>query len=254
MGRLALGDDLIQGSMSNSSDQDKETARLLIAGRLVRAVAHDLRQPLMALEMNLATILKLTKRDTIDPALVADAIEDARLAGRRMAASLQALEDLAVPRRRRHEPMDVGEMVHEIVTLVSANVKTSHIRIDGDVEPTLPHLVGDAAMVREAILSLTLSATDQALTAPARPATPSPQRESPAHVVIEARHDNADHIAIVVKHASAPQSQFSGDAEQIWATSIARAVVALHRGSLAIETDANGSRATMRWPVDDTIA
>ena len=247
--RLPLADDPTEGSMSNLSEPDKETARLLIAGRLVRAVAHDLRQPLMALEMNLATILKLTRRQVIDPDQIADAIDDARLAGRRMAASLQALEDLAIPRRRRDEPMDVGEIVHEIVRLVSANVKTSHVHIDGDVESALPQLVGDAAMVREAILSLTLSAADQVF---ADPALQPPQ--APARVVIEARHDDADHIAIVVKHASATQNPFVGDDEQMWATAIARAAVALHRGSLTIETDTHGSRATMRWPVGDTTA
>jgi signal transduction histidine kinase len=236
-------DDPSERSMTTLSDPDRETARLLNAGRLVRDVAHDLRQPLMALEMNLATILKLTKLELVDPRQIADAIEDARLAGRRMAASLQALEDLAVSRRRRHEPMDVGEMVHDVVKLVSANVKTSHVLIDGEVEATLPQLVGDAAMVREAILSLTLSATDQVL---------GPLGLQPPHVVIEARRDDADHIAIVVKRGSVPRTQFNRDDEQSWATAIARAVVALHRGSLAIETDASGSKAIMRWPVGAT--
>lgn len=254
MSRLPVADDSTQRSLSNLSQPDKETARLLIAGRLVRAVAHDLRQPLMAMEMNLATIHKLTKRENIDPAQIADAIDDARLAGRRMAASLQALEDLAVPRRRRHEPMDVGEIVHEIVGLVGANVKTSHVRIDGAVEPTLPQLVGDAAMVREAILSLTLSAADQVLGPASLQPTADTSTLAPAQVMIEARHDDADHIAIVVKHAFTPRTELDVDAEQVWATAIARAVVALHRGSLAIETDAHGSRATMRWPVSDTMS
>ena len=244
--------------MSPLSEQDKETARLLMAGRLVRAIAHDLRQPLMALEMNLATILKLTKREVIDPVEIADAIEDARLAGRRMAASLQALEDLAVPRRRRDEPMDVGELVHEIVKLVSGNVKTPHVRIDGDVEAKLPQLVGDAAMVREAILSLALSAADQAIAPttlePALPAAPPPEVVAQTRVVIEAHHDDADHIAIVVRRGSTPSRPPADSEGQGWATAIAQAVVALHRGSLSIESDSFGSRVTMRWPVSDTVA
>jgi signal transduction histidine kinase len=252
MSSLPFVDDFIHRSMSQLPEQDKETARLLMAGRLVRAVAHDLRQPLMALEMNLATILKLTKRETLDPGQIADAIEDARLAGRRMAASLQALEDLAVPRRRRHEPMDVGAMVREIVTLVSSNVKTSHVRIDGRVAPSLPQLIGDPSMVREAILSLTLSAADQA-TAPLALQFDAAARPQ-AQVMIEARAEDADHIAIVVNRGSTPWKHVADTDEEAWATAIARAVIALHRGSLTIETDSLGSRATMRWPIGDTIA
>jgi phosphoglycerate-specific signal transduction histidine kinase len=224
---------------AESLDQDTERARLLIAGRLVRAVAHNLRQPLMALEMNLATILKLTKHESLDLALVREAIEDARLAERRMAVSLQALEDLATPRRRRHEPVDVAAVVLEIAKLVGTNARP--VRIETEIEADLPTLIGDEAMVREAVLSLVLSAVDRVL-------GDAPRRAARSAVVAIASRDGAAQVAIVVQHAAVAEGDPLPDGAA-WDTSIAQAAVALHHGSLALEHEAGVSRAILRWPL-----
>ena len=235
--------------MPKSLDRDAEEARLLIAGRLVRAIAHNLRQPLMALEMNLAIILKLTKRTPLDTALIGDAIEDAWHAERTMAVSLQALEDLATPRRRRDEPIDVAGIVLEIAQLVGLNTKPSSVRIEAETEGGVPALVGDPAMVREAILSLVLSAVDRLLTT-----TPSSTRGQTADlpVVIIARREQSGHVAIVVEHTAVPGEDNLFNDESSWDTSIAQVALTLHDGSLSIEHDAATSRAITRWPVHDT--
>ena len=252
MSRLAMMDDPPPNSTPHMSEQDTETARLLMAGRLVRAVAHDLRQPLMALEMNLATIVKLTAREVMNPELIGDAIEDARLASRRMAASLQALEDLAVPRRRRDTPINVGQVVKEIVKLMRGNLRTDDVRIDSEVETDLPELIGDAAMIREAVLNLALSVADRATASAALASATTAIRQAPARVTIEVRRAGDDHVAIVVEYAPATPTELAGAEEHVWATAIARAVIALHHGSLNIDTDSIRTQATMRLPIRDT--
>jgi K+-sensing histidine kinase KdpD len=216
---------------------------------LVRAIAHNLRQPLMALEMNLATILKLTQRDGIHGEQILEAIDDARLAERRMAMSLQALEDLAVARRKRHEPMDVGEIVREVIDLVDTNIRSSHARAEAEVEAELPPIVGDAAMVREAILSLTLSAVDHVIAAPSATAAHATATREAPRIIVAARRDDADHIAIAVEHELRQSADLPAYA-RTWDTSIATAVSGLHHGSFTIETDERRTRATMRWAID----
>lgn len=240
--------------MTQMSEQESETGRLLNAGRLVRAVAHNLRQPLMALEMNLATILKLTTREHIDDEriadAIADAIEEAREAGRRMAASLQALEDLAVPRRRPRESIDLAAIVLEVIRLVSANVKASDIRIEAKLAPDLPALIGEPAMIREAVLSLTLSAVDQvALPSSADRSTSGEARSAQPRIVVGTQRDDAEHVAIVVRHETVRARREPLDNRMNWDAALARGVAALHGGTLTIETDALGGRAVMRIPI-----
>ena len=234
--------------MPQSLERDDENARLLIAGRLVRSIAHNLRQPLMALEMNLATIRKLTQRERLDVDQINDVIEDARLAERRMALSLQALEDLAVPRRKRNEPMDVGAIVREVINLVDTNIRSSNARAEADVEAELPPIVGDAAMVREAILSLTLSAVDHITMAPFRSVGGLLPRER-SRIIVAARREDAGHITVAVEHDLMPVDDSQVREPRLWDTSIATAVSGLHSGSLTIETDERRTRATMRWAI-----
>jgi signal transduction histidine kinase len=242
--------------MPQASDPD-ENARLLTAGRLVRAVTHNLRQPLMALEMNLATILKLTKREPIDAASVADAIEDARLAGRRMAMSLKALEELTVPRRRRDETLDVGQIAREIATLVGTNSVSSGVRVEAHVEAGLPQIVGDSAMVRETILALTLSAVDHMLLPPdggaSAAATRSARRRQPP-ITITARRADEGHVAVIVEHARTRPAPTHADDEARWDTTLANVATGLHGGSVAVEVSATTHRVTTRWPVPPRAA
>jgi len=202
----------------------------------------------MALEMNLATIRKLAQREHLDIDQMNDAIEDARLAERRMAMSLQALEDLAVPRRKRNEPMDVGAIVREVIDLVDANIRTSNARAEADVEAELPRIVGDAAMVREAILSLTLSAVDHIALTPFRPSGDTSPRER-SRIIVAARREDDYHIAVAVEHDLLPVDDPRLSERRTWDTSIATAVSGLHSGSLTIETDERRTRATMRWAI-----
>ena len=172
----------------------------------------------MSLEMNLATIRKLTKRVPIDAEQIAGAIEDARVAERRMAMSLQALEDLAIPRRRRDESIDVGDVVRDVAGLVGANTQTSRVRIEADVEPGLPPILGDVAMVREAVLSLVVSAIDQVAAGSAPPGAPA--HESPSHLPIRmvAKRDGTSHLAVIVEYARAG-GPGEGVEEPSWDTS-----------------------------------
>ena len=232
--------------MAHPAQGEDDNARLLIAGRLVRSIAHNLRQPLMALEMNLATIRKLTQREPLDVDQISDAIEDARLTERRMAMTLQALEDLAVPRRKRHEPVDVGAIVREVIGLVEANIRTSNARAEADIETELPAMLGDAAMVREAILSLTLSAVDHIAFTPFRAAGATRER---SRIIVAARRDDADHIAVAVEHELMTIADPRHSAQSTWDTSIASAVSGLHSGSVTIENDGRRTRATMRWAI-----
>jgi signal transduction histidine kinase len=235
--------------MTQMSEHDNETARLLNAGRLVRAVAHNLRQPLMALEMNLATILTLTKREHIDGVLISEAIEDAIQSGRQMAASLRALEDLALPRQRPPQAIDLTAVVLDVVRLVGENGAAPHIRIEANVAPDLPGLIGEPAMIREAVLSLTLSAVDQ-VTATSSIDESSPAEGQPVQprIIVGALRDDAEHAAIVVRHEAVRARQEPLADRMPWDATLARGVATLHGGTLTIETDALGGRAIMRIP------
>src|SRR5215467_7143257 len=92
----------------------ERASRLALAGELVAAVTHDLRQPLTAVEMNVAAATAFLSRPTpaIDDALAA--LADALAQQRRMRDALQALQDLVVRREPRREPCNAIDAVHDV--------------------------------------------------------------------------------------------------------------------------------------------
>lgn len=233
------------------SEHDNETAHLLDAEHLVRVVAHNLRQPLMALEMNLATVLALTTREHIDPALISQAIEDAIATGRYMADSVRVLEDLAVAHRRPRENIDLTKVLLEIVRLVSRNAAPPAIHMEAKLAPDLPALVGEPAMIREAVLSLVLSAVDQVKVTGSVDDSAREGASVQPRVIVGALRDDAHHAAIIVRHEAAHAPHDSVTDRMHRDAALARSVAMLHGGTLTIEADSFGGRAIMRIPTGD---
>src|SRR3954463_15666045 len=73
-------------------------SRFALAGELVAAVTHDLRQPLTAIEMNVSAALRFLRRSPPAVAEALEALDDTFAQQRRMRDALQALQDLAVRR------------------------------------------------------------------------------------------------------------------------------------------------------------
>src|SRR5262245_25982219 len=69
-------------------------AQLAVAGELVGGIAHDLRQPLAALEMNVSVAQNLLRRDAPDVTGALAALEDAITGAELLRESLQVLQDL----------------------------------------------------------------------------------------------------------------------------------------------------------------
>src|SRR5262249_27917787 len=71
----------------------ERASRLALAGELVAAVTHDLRQPLTAMEMNVAAAAAYLRRANPAAAEALTALDDALAQGRRMSDARQALQD-----------------------------------------------------------------------------------------------------------------------------------------------------------------
>src|SRR4029078_8727960 len=91
------------------SERERAT-RLALAGELVSAVTHDLRQPLTALEMNLSGALLFLTGDEPRTDRAIEALEDIFAQQRRMSEALQALEDLVVCRETPQQACDTAQL------------------------------------------------------------------------------------------------------------------------------------------------
>ncbi len=174
---LPQGDERPDGmALRHARIELDRAARLALAGELVGAITHDLRQPLTAVEMNVAAALHLLRRPTprVDEAI--QALADAQEQQRRMSDAVQVLQDLAVRREPFLETVDAVSIVREVVRLVGTDAIARHVPIELEILPPIPHVRGEAMLMRQGLLNVLLNALEAT--------SLSASRTSPVRVVV----------------------------------------------------------------------
>jgi signal transduction histidine kinase len=235
--------DAFESDESRRGDVER-AARLVVAGEMVAAITHDLRQPLTAIEMNVAAALRLLEaRDataTHDTApRIAEAVaalRDALAEQRRMREALQVLQDLAARREPSFVPLDVEKSVQDVVRLVSSDAFARHIHIDVTCASSLPQISADEALMRQALLNVLIDALESTSTS----------ESGKGSVTVEVQPFGANSVETVVTHVGTrPRATAEG-----WALALARSVADVHGATLAVQSDpSQGTSVSIRWPI-----
>jgi signal transduction histidine kinase len=235
---------------SEGDERERERlSRLIVAGELVAAVAHDLRQPLTAIEMNVAAALRLIT-STSDTAAgsggsalnagavteIAAALRDALSEQLRMREALQVLEDLARRREPAFSAVDPVLVVRDVLRLVSSEISARHTSVELNASGVVPSIRADATLLRQALLNILINALE-CTSASDRPHGP---------VTVSVRAADADVVEIAVSHFGAVTESVVGDD---WALALARTIAEAHDASLALAGDPASVTVTSRWPI-----
>lgn len=213
------------------SERERAT-RLALAGELVAAVTHDLRQPLTAIEMNLSAALLFLSGNEPRTDRAIEALEDIFAQQRRMSEALQALEDLVVCREPRHERCDLTALAREAIALIRADPSMRETAIELSVGAQMPSVSGDATLIRQALLNVLLHAIDA-----------SGGRAGPIRGAITNLEDSVEAVVTYPKSIDGPVTNTGPG------LTLARAVVAAHGATLKIDDSSESMvRVETTWP------
>jgi signal transduction histidine kinase len=213
------------------------TSQLALAGELVRAIVHDLRQPVTSVTVNVELAIgRLQRRPSDVPGALA-ALADVMEGGRQMGSSLRVLHDLLAHRSPDRAPVAMQHLLAETVRLVQTEANARHVAIGVLVAPDLPLSSVDVPMIRQAMLSMLLDAVENA-----RPAD---------GVRITLTLANQVAVALSIRHVRREDSPL----EDAWALAVARWVSEAHGVALHIDSGPEGQVTVQsQWPVDTDVS
>jgi len=204
-------------------------------GELVAAITHDLRQPVTAVELNVAAALHfLQRQDPQMPEAIA-ALLDAQGQRVRLREAIRALHALSERREPFSATVDAAAIVWEVVRLVAVEAQAHQVPMRLVLSPPVPPVAADGLMMRQALLNIALAAVEARRSGAGSPVT------------VEVR-PAASTLEVIVSYIGArPNAALL----ETWTMTVARSVTVGHTATLTLEGNdaASDVRLVTRWPI-----
>jgi signal transduction histidine kinase len=128
-----------------------DSEKLAATGRLAASIAHEINNPLEAIKN--ALYLLSNKIETDDPN--AKFLQIATRETDRVSRILRQM--LGFYRPSKMEPTDINRLIEESEGLIEKHLRQHRIRLDNDLDPTLPAIVASADQIKQVLLNLMLN-------------------------------------------------------------------------------------------------
>jgi signal transduction histidine kinase len=144
--------------------------RVSVLGELSGAIAHEINQPLTAIETNAETGLDLLAEASPNLTEVHEVLEDILHDNRRASEVIQRLRNLLKKGEKMSELVDMNDLARSTLSLLRNELIGRRVNVKLDLDDALPTTTGDPVQLQQVLLNLIMNAAD------AMAATPIAQR------------------------------------------------------------------------------
>jgi signal transduction histidine kinase len=135
-------------------------SRVAMLGELSGGIAHELNQPLTAILSNAQAAQHLLARREIDAAELAEILRDIIAADQRAGEVIRRLRALFKRGETEFRPLQVNELVHEVLGIVHGDLVTRGVQVATQLAPALPPVQGDRVELQQVMLNLVVNACE----------------------------------------------------------------------------------------------
>src|SRR6202007_3191312 len=131
--------------------------RVTTLGELAASIAHEVNQPLTGVIANAEACLRWLDRATPDLDAVRRSVEWIIDDGNRAGEVIRRVRALANKTETEKVPVDVNDVVREIITLVQSELTNHRVSLRTELAPALPMIFGDRVQLQQVIINLVMN-------------------------------------------------------------------------------------------------
>jgi C4-dicarboxylate-specific signal transduction histidine kinase len=128
--------------------------RLSVVGEMGTKIAHELNQPLGAIQNYIAGCVRRLRQHDGDPEEVIGALEKAKRETERASAIIRGLREFARHSEGRWSVVGVNDLVHEVLPLLSAELRESRIEPELELSEGLEPVHADRIQIEQVLVNL----------------------------------------------------------------------------------------------------
>jgi PAS domain S-box-containing protein len=245
----------VEGALRDAQANLAHVARVTTLGELTASIAHEVSQPLAGVVANAAACLRWLDRGTPDLNAVRRSVEFIIDDGNRASEVIRRIRALAKKTDLEKVPLDINDVVREVVALVQREVSSQQVSLRMELAPTLSMAFGERVQLQQVLINLMMNGVEAMKSIADRP------RE----LVIQSRQDEIQNVLISVMDCGAGISAENADrlftpffttksSGMGMGLSISRSIIEAHGGRLwAAANVPFGAMFQFTLPVDPEI-
>jgi two-component system, LuxR family, sensor kinase FixL len=140
--------------------------RVTILGQLSAALAHEISQPLSAIQQNGETAQILLQREPLDIEQLRAVVDDLVRDNRRATEVVQRLRTWLKQGHMQRETISIQLLAQDVLTLVRSEATAKRVTVECTVPRTLPLVCGDRVHLSQVLINLVMNAMDASTHAP----------------------------------------------------------------------------------------
>jgi PAS domain S-box-containing protein len=233
--------------LHNTQAELAHITRLTTLGELTASIAHEVNQPLAAVVANAEACLGWLDRETPDLNAARRSVEWVIDDGIRASEVVRRVRALANKTDTEKVPLDINDVVREVVTLMQRELISHRISLRTELAPATPKILGDRVQLQQVIINLVMNGIEAM----------QPVADRRRELVIRSGQDETCRVILSVRDCGVGISV--DDADRLFKAffttkssgmgmglSICRSIVEAHGGRLSVSRN-EGPGATFQF-------
>jgi PAS domain S-box-containing protein len=147
----------VEGALRDAQANLAHVVRVTTLGELAASIAHEVNQPLAAVVANAEACLRWLDRGTPDLNAARRSVEWIIDDGNRASEVIRRVRALANKTEIEKVPLDVNEIIREVITLVQRELISHRVSLRMELAPALPTVLGDRVQLQQVIINLVMN-------------------------------------------------------------------------------------------------